>query len=87
LAVANPNDLWYSGGGVFQPWTFGYQGRATGGARSLANLYDTSVEYRVRPNATLTAYVGYAHGRALTTSIFPNGKNGALGYLEMAWKW
>ena len=24
LALANPNDLWYSGGGMFQPWTFGY---------------------------------------------------------------
>src|SRR5262249_50895755 len=87
LAVANPNDLWYSGGGVFQPWTFGYQGRATGGAKSLANLYDTSVEYRVRSNVTLTAYVAYADGRALTKSIYPNGKNGALGYLEMGWKW
>jgi hypothetical protein len=81
------NDLWYSGGGVYQPWTFGYTGRATGGAKSLANLYDTSVEYRMRPNVTLTAYTGYADGRALTRSIFPSGKNGALGYLEMGWKW
>lgn len=87
LAVANVNDLWYSGGGVYQPWTFGYTGRATGGAKSLANLYDTSVEYRMRPNVTLTAYTGYADGRALTRSIFPSGKNGALGYLEMGWKW
>jgi hypothetical protein len=86
LAVADANDLWYSGGGVFQPWTFGYTGRATGGAKSLANLYDTSVEYRVRPNVTLTAYTGYADGRALTKAIFPNGKNGALGYLEVGWK-
>jgi hypothetical protein len=86
LAVANVNDLWYSGGGVYQPWTFGYTGRATGGAKSLANLYDTSVEYRMRPNVTLTAYTGYADGRALTRSIFPNGKNGALGYLELGYK-
>jgi hypothetical protein len=86
LAVANPNDLWYSGGGVYQPWTFGYTGRATGGAKSLANLYDTSAEYRVRSNITLTAYVGYADGRALTKSIYPNGKNGALGYLEAGYK-
>jgi hypothetical protein len=86
LAVADPNDLWYSGGGVYQPWTFGYTGRATGGAKSLANLYDTSVDYRIRPNITATAYVGYADGRALTTSIYPHGKNGALGYLELAYK-
>ena len=25
------NDLWYSGGGVYQPWTFGYTGRSTSG--------------------------------------------------------
>ena len=55
--------LWYAGGGVFQPWSFGYTGRATGGQRSLANLYDTSVDYRVNPRLTLTAYFGYAQGR------------------------
>ena len=27
LRLANRNDLWYSGGGAFQPWTFGYTGR------------------------------------------------------------
>ncbi len=31
LRLTNPADLWYSGGGVYQPWTFGYTGRATSG--------------------------------------------------------
>jgi len=38
LRLASRNDLWYIGGGAFQPWTFGYQSKAAGGARGLANL-------------------------------------------------
>lgn len=60
LRLSNAKDLWYSGGGAYQPWTFGYQGRNAGGPRSLANLYDTSVEYRMKPNVTLTGYYGFA---------------------------
>jgi hypothetical protein len=86
LALANANDLWYAGGGAYQPWTFGYTGRAAGGAKSLANLYDTSVEYRVGASLTLTAYTGYADGRAAMKAIYPNGKNGALGCLELGYR-
>ena len=86
LRLSNKNDLWYSGGGAYQPWTFGYQGRATNGNRSLANLYDTSLEYRVNPHLSLTGYYGYADGRAVTTAIYPKGKNGAMGYAEVLYK-
>ena len=86
LALANANDLWYSGGGAFQPWTFGYTGRATNGARSLANLYDTQLEYRIRPNITATAYTGYAQGRAAIATIYPRGATGVLGYLELNYR-
>jgi len=86
LRLSNPNDLWYSGGGVFQPWTFGYTGRSTSGRRSLGNLYDTSVEYRINRHATLTAYVGYMQGLAAIKKIYPAGTDGALGYLEATLK-
>jgi hypothetical protein len=82
LRLANAKDLWYSGGGVYQPWTFGYTGRATSGRRSLANLYDTSVEYRANRHTTLTAYLGYAQGLSVMQTIYPAGKDGRLGYLE-----
>ena len=82
LRLANANDLWYSGGGVYQPWTFGYVGRATSGNRSLANLYDISVEYRASKYATFTGYYGYAQGLAVTRQIYPTGKNAMLGYVE-----
>ena len=44
LRLSNANDLWYTGGGVFQPWTFGYTVRVTAGKRSLANHNQTSHE-------------------------------------------
>ncbi len=86
LRLSNSKDLWYSGGGAYQPWTFGYQGRNAAGPRSLANLYDTSVEYRMRPNVTLTGYYGFASGRAITQAIYPKGKNGGLGYAEVSYR-
>jgi hypothetical protein len=86
LRLASGRDLWYSGGGAFQPWTFGYVGRATSGRRSLGNLYDTSVEWRARSNVALTSYFGYAQGRAITSFLYPRGKDGRFGYLEMIYR-
>jgi hypothetical protein len=86
LRLSNANDLWYSGGGVFQPWTFGYVGRPTSGRRSLANLYDSSVEYRANRWTTLTGYFGYAQGLAAMEQIYPHGKNGEFGYVEAMFK-
>jgi hypothetical protein len=82
LRLANANDLWYAGGGAFQPWTFGYTGRAVSGRRSLANLYDTSVEYRYNRHASFTAYLGYAQGHSVMELIYPQDKDGRFGYLE-----
>jgi hypothetical protein len=86
LRLSNSNDLWYSGGGVFQPWTFGYTGRAASGRRSLGNLYDTSVEYRATPRVSFTGYFGYAQGLATMKQLYPSGKDGEFGYLEALFK-
>ena len=86
LRLSNANDLWYSGGGVFQPWTFGYTGRSTSGHRSLANLYDTSAEVLVSRKITLIAYLGYAQGLAAMEQIYPKGKDGRFGYLEISYR-
>src|SRR5262249_11929885 len=86
MRLSNRNDLWYLGGGAFQPWTFGYQGRAAGGPQSLANLHDISLEYRYKPNITFTGYFGFANGRAITQAIYPKNKDGKLGYVEMAYR-
>jgi len=86
LRLTNANDLWYTGGGVYQPWTFGYTGRSTSGRRSLANLYDTSAEVVVSRKITLVAYPGYAQGLAVMEQIYPKGKDGEFGYLEFSYR-
>lgn len=86
LRLTNPNDLWYSGGGVYQPWSFGYTGRAVSGKRSLANLWDTQLEYRQNRHFTLTAYFGYAQGKAVMQQIYPAGKDMRFGYLEAMYR-
>jgi Alginate export len=82
LRLSNANDLWYSGGGVFQPWTFGYTGRSASARRSLANLYDSSMEYRPTRHVSFTTYFGFAQGRAAMEEIYPQGKTGEFGYAE-----
>ena len=86
LRLADANDLWYSGGGAFQPTSFGYTGRATSGRKSLANLYDTSLDYQIKRNITATAYVGYAQGLAVMEQIYPRGKDGRFSYLEFVYR-
>jgi alginate export protein len=86
LRLTNANDLWYSGGGVYQPWTFGYVGRSTSGRRSLGNLYDTSVEYRALRSLTLTAYLGYTQGLAAMEQIYHLDKDARFGYLELLYR-
>lgn len=86
LQLANRRDLWYLGGGAFQPWSFGYVGRPSGGASSFANLYDASVDYAVNPRLTLSGYFGYARGKSVIGNLHPRGRNGALGYAEVLWR-
>jgi hypothetical protein len=86
LALANRNDLWYAGGGAFQPWTFGYQGRAANGAKSLALLYDLSLDVTVNPHFSVSPYIGYASGRSVIRTIYPQGKDGHLLFLETTYR-
>lgn len=86
LRLANRNDLWYAGGGAFQPWTFGYQSRASGGARGLANLYDLSADMTLSRVATLTVYYGYAQGKSVIRAIYPRGPEANLGYVELNYR-
>lgn len=82
LNLSARNDLWYQGGGVFQPWTFGYVGRQSYGNRGLANLYDINVDVKATKNLSLSAYFGYIKGRGVVRAIYPDQPNGSFGYLE-----
>jgi Alginate export len=68
LRLSNARDLWYSGGGAFQQSTFGYQGRPSGGHRSLGTLFDLSADLAVTPTTTLTLY-----GAGVEANIYPAG--------------
>ncbi len=83
LRLADANDLWYQGGGAFQPDTFGYAGRPSNGQTGLATMYDGSVDYTINPHAAIGGYVGWAVGGLVTRSIYPNGRDASFGYLEM----
>jgi hypothetical protein len=83
LRLASKNDLWYLGGGAFQPWTFGFPGRPSNGSRGLANVYDINVDYAFNTKTSLTAYWAYAVGHSVIANIYPGNKNGSLGFLEL----
>jgi hypothetical protein len=86
LWLSNKNDLWYSGGGAFQPWTFGFNGRPSNGSKSLATLYDISGDYKLKHGVSIGLYYGYAVGGNVIKKIFPTNSNGALGYTELSYR-
>jgi hypothetical protein len=82
LRLANAQDLWYSGGGAFQPTTFGYTGRTSGGSRSLANVWDLSLDFPLRYGFSATLYYGHAWGKSVIAAIYPGGTTAQFGYVE-----
>ena len=45
--------------------------------------FDTGVDFRVNRRLTLSGYVGYTQGLAAMEQIYPKGKDGKFGYLEL----
>ena len=82
LRLADAQDLWYAGGGAFQPHTFGYTGRASGGNRSLANVWDVSLDCPLRYGLSITTYYAHAWGKSVIASIYPTGTTAQFGYVE-----
>ena len=73
LRLSDANDLWYSGGGAFQETTFGYQGRPSGGKKSLGTLLDLSADVSVTPTTTLTFYGAGVRGGGVQSGVYPAG--------------
>lgn len=86
LTLANRNDLWYTGGGVFQPWTFGYTGRPSNGQSGLATLYDISVDYTLNQHFAPAVYYGHASGKLVIQDVYPRGRDANLGYVELNYR-
>jgi hypothetical protein len=82
LRLASAQDLWYSGGGVYQSKTFGYIGRPSGGNRSLANVWDAGFDFPLRYGFSITMYYGHAWGNNVIVNVYPAGRNAQFGYVE-----
>lgn len=82
LRLARASDLWYSGGGAFQPKTFGYTGRPSSGNRGLANVWDISAEYQITRSLSTNVYYGHAWGKGVVDAIYPKENNGQFIFLE-----
>lgn len=81
LRLADANDSWYQGGGAFEPDTFGYAGRPSGGSTDLAELYDASGDFAFSRRFIVSGYYGFAEGGAVPRAIYRNGA-GQFGYVE-----
>ena len=86
LWLASRKDLWYQGGGAFQPRTFGYVGRPSNGNRGLADVWDLSADYSISPHWALGFYYGHAWGRGVVKAIYPSGPDGDFGYTELTFR-
>jgi alginate export protein len=82
LRLANAADFWYSGGGAFQPNTFGYTGRPSNANRGLANVWDVSTDYQITRSFIATLYYGRAWGKGVISAIYPKDATGQLIFLE-----
>ena len=82
LRLAKAADLWYSGGGAFQPKTFGYTGRPSSGFQGLGNVWDASADYQLTRSLSTTLYYGHAWGKSVIAKIYPKDADGQLIFLE-----
>jgi Alginate export len=82
LRLAQATDLWYSGGGAFEPETFGYTGRPSSGQTALAGLWDISGDCILSRHVAATIYYGHGSSRAVPDTIYGGG-NLQFAYLEI----
>jgi hypothetical protein len=86
LRLRERQDLWYAGGGAYNPWSFGYAGRPSRGGRGLATLYDVSADVAATNSLTLSGYYGYARGKSVIAAIYPARPNAQFAYLEFTFR-
>ena len=85
LSLASANDLWYTGGGAYQPWTFGFQGRPSNGKTDLANLYDASLDYAFNRAVSMGFYCAYAQGGDVIKAINKHADS-PFGFIELNYR-
>jgi hypothetical protein len=86
LQLANKNDLWYSGGGAFEPKSFGYAGRNTSGSDQMGQFADVSFDLPVRRAFSITGYYAHAFAGDAIKNVYGQAARSNYGYLEFNWK-
>lgn len=86
LWLVNSHDLWCTGGGAYQPRTFGFSGRPSNGSTAFADRYNMSADYKFTHGVTLGLHFCYAEGRAVIEKIYPGNSNGLLGFTEVNYR-
>jgi Alginate export len=71
LKLSEQNDLFYSGGGAQnRRVSFGYPGRSSNGAQSLANVVETSLSHTFNKYFSGNVYYGHAFGSSVIERFF-----------------
>ena len=60
--------------------------RTAAGARALARVIDTGIEYRATPQVGLSAYIAHATPDRALESNYPGTAAGLFGFLEVRWR-
>jgi Alginate export len=83
LALASNKDLWYQGGGAYQPWTFGFTGRPSNNQNGLGTLFDISGDYIVNTHLNFGLYYAHVTGKLVAQTNYPADKDANLGFIEL----
>ena len=84
LRLASRDDLWYQGGGAFQPSTFGYTGRPSNGYSDFGTICDVSGDLGITRHLAVSAYYSYVAGKRVTRSIYRGDRGARFGYVEIS---
>jgi len=87
LQLTSAHDLWYLGGGAFDNKVFGYTGRPSNNAASLASLADISADWQATKSVALNFYYACARGKTVPAAIYPIDRTLQYGYVELVYRW
>ncbi len=87
LQLTSGKDLWYQGGGAFDHKVFGFTGRPSGGFTSFASAADISSDWHATKHLDVGGYYSYVWGKSVAGSVYPQGRNAQLAFLELVYHW
>jgi hypothetical protein len=82
LRLTEAADLWYVGGGAFDSRVFGFVGRPSGNATSLARVLDLSLLWQPSARVAVELYGAAATGGAVVKSAYGGSRDARFVYLE-----